>query len=226
MSTLNLKNLREEICNTLRSGDILSVAIRGVTTTTDNFTATAGQTTLSLTHTGVKNIRSLTVNTVAKMLFKDFTVAWATGVVTMLSALTLSDVVVVNYDYSSTADRIYPDYPRDDLSLSSYPRVAIELTSMTTEPFGLGGMVHISDILLTVYAIVPADKDLAVASGYGGLKNLTTLCYNIRDNLRTNAKSLYICPYITPSTIGPIVPGTSDKLMQSSQDFRVRFRTE
>lgn len=218
--------MKEEICHSLRTGDVLSISVRGVSAKTDTFTATASQTVFTLTYTNIKNIRSLTVNSVAKYYLRDYTVAWATGVVTLNTGATINDPVSIIYNYGSSGDKIYPDLPRDDLTLTSYPRVGIELTSITTQPFGLGGMVHMSDLLITIFAWMPANIDTAVSGGFGGQTALSTLVYNIRNVIRTNAKSYYTFTYITPAGTGPLLKGEDGKLLTQSQDFQIKFKTE
>lgn len=225
MSTFNINNIKEEIVHALRNGNILTTTVRGVTTYTENVVATAGQTTIILSKAGARNIRSLTINSTPKNYMRDFTVNWSTNTITLLSALSLSDAVAIQYDYGSS-DKIYPDYPRDDLTLNSFPRVAVEWTSTDTQSLGLGGLNHISSVLLTVYAWIPVNKDTAVANGYGGTNDMGTLLYNIRNVLRTNAKSFVNFPYIEPKSISPIIKSENNKLIQQSQDFNIRFIVE
>lgn len=225
MTAVSLENIREEITHTLRNSDILSVSVRGVTTTTDNFTATTGQTVFTLTHTAVKNIRSLTVASVAKRFLRDYTVNFNTGVVTLLVGAGNLDAVSIQYDYGNT-DKIYPDYPRDNLSLQSFPRVAIAFTSDSTQPFQLGGLKWISDKIMTIFAWVPVNKDSAVASGLGGTDSLSNLVSSIRTAMQTNAKLFYTFQYITPTSIGPIIVGTNGKIIQQSQDFTIKHLIE
>jgi hypothetical protein len=223
---MDFEHIREEISHSLRNGDILSISVRGVTTATETFTATASQTIFNLAQTGIKNIRSLTVQSVNKYLFRDYTYNAATGVVTLNTGATVGDSVVIQYDYSSSADKIYPDMPRTDLRLTSFPRVGIEITNSNTEPLGLGGMTHISDLLITVYAWVPVNKDTEIAGGLGGTSDLNDLIKNIRDIIRTNAKSYYNFTYITPKSTSPIIRGENNKIIQMSQDFYIKFLTE
>jgi hypothetical protein len=225
MSTISLENIREEICHTLRNNDIFTTTIRGVTTTTDSFTATAGQTNFTLTHTNVKNVRSLTVNSVAKYFINDYTINFSTGVVTLLVGANLNDPVVIQYDYGSP-DKIYPDMPRDDLSLTSFPRIGISLVSITTEPFGLGGMNHLSDILISIYLWMPVNKDSNIAGGLGGANDINTYMGTIRSVIRAQAKSFYSFKYITPTGSSPIIVGTNQKIIQLSSDFTIKFVTE
>jgi hypothetical protein len=225
MTTLEFQNIREEICDKLRTGNIFSTTIREVTTTTDNFTATAGQTVFTLTNSGVKNIRSLTVAAASKYLFKDYAVNWKTGIVTLSTGATLSDAVAIQYDYG-TSDKIFPDMPRGDLSLSSFPRIGISLVNARTEPFGLGGMQHISDVLITVYIWMPINKVSTIAGGIGGTDDLNNYLSDVRSNIRTNAKLFQSFQYITPVGSTPIIVGQNQKIIQASQDFMIKFLVE
>ena len=227
MPTIDLQNVRDELCNKLRGADIFTTTVRGVTTTTDNFVATSAQTAFQLANTLVRNVRSVTVASVAKTYITDFTFNETTGVLTLTTGATVSDAVAVQYDYSSTgSDRIYPDMPRVDLGLTSYPRVGIQITSITTTPLGLGGSAHVSDILLTVYAFVPANKDSAIANSAGGTEYLTDLITSIRTAVRSGAKAFGSFRYITPATVSPVIAGTDNKVLQQSIDFRIPYVIE
>lgn len=224
MATYNLQDITEDIMNTVRNSDVISIANRGVTT--GSFSGSAGLgSTFDLGQTGIKNIRSYTRATVAQRLFKDFTVNWATGIVTSIVAFAGGEALVVSFDYG-TGDKIYPDMPRADLSLSSYPRVGLQITNSNTQDFGLGGASHISDILITVYVWVPANKDSSVAGGIGGTESLKDLLTTIRTSMRTNAKLFGTFPFVTPKTTSPVMASDDKKLLQLSQDYNVRFVVE
>lgn len=225
MTTFDLQTIREEVTQLLRNSDIFTTTVRGVTTKTDTFTATSGQTQFTLTQTAVKNVRSLSVASVSKIYLTDYTVNWATGVVTLLVGATVGDVVVIQYDYG-TGEKIYPDYPRSDLTLNSFPRIGMEIISSTTTPFGLGGMTHITDLVMTIFIFMPINKDSSIAGGLGGTKDLNDKMSTIRDVIRTNAKSFVSIPYITPTGTNPVIVGASQKIISLSQDFAIKFKTE
>jgi len=225
MSTLNPQNIRTELCHFLRNSDIISTTIRGVTTTSDNFVISAPTSQLTLTKSGVRNIRSVSIGGSAFWYYLfDYTVNWTTGVLTFTTPFT-GGTVNVNYDYG-TSDKIFPDMPRDDLTLNSYPRVSIEFTSMNSQPLGLGATNDINNILITIYAWVPANKETSIAGGNGGQDYITTILYNIRNSIRNNKKGFYYFKYIEPHNISPIIKGTSDKLLQQSQDYYIKFLVE
>jgi hypothetical protein len=213
----------------LRNADIFSTTIRGVTTRTDNYTATAGQTNFTLTQTKVKNIRSLTVQSVSKQFVKDYTINWETGVITLLTGATLNDAVAINYDYTSSTDateKIWYDLPRADINIESFPRIGMALTSSTTEPLGLGGTNHISDIIVTIFVSMPVNKVSTIAGGLGGVIDLGNILKSVRDRIRTNAKSFYSFKWITPLRTNPVIPSTNNKIIQQSDDYQIRFLVE
>lgn len=137
MVTLNEIKIKEEILNLIRSSDILSNTIRGVTTDSDTFTATSGQTDFTLTNEGVKNIRSLKINSVTQTLYKDYDINIMENtdiesqLVTLTTGATLNDEVIVEYDYSADGDKIYPDFPDGHLTIKSFPRIYFDILSET-----------------------------------------------------------------------------------------------
>lgn len=218
-------DVRQEIIHLLRNSDILTTTIRGVTTHTDTFTATGGQTQFTLDQTTVKNIRSLTVNSVAKYYIRDYTFSTTTGVVTLNTGATASDPVSIQYDYGST-DRIFPDFPREDLGLTSFPRVGVTIISSTSKALGLGGGSFITDFLISITAYVPVNKDSNISGGYGGTSDLNTLIHNIREAMENYATSFYTFMWVEPTSSGPIISGPNNKIMQTNIDFTARFTIE
>jgi len=154
MSTFNMKKVREELMVFLRNSDILSTTQRGVTTATDSFTATLSQTLFTLTNYTVRNIRSVTVNAVAKSVYQDYTPTYNTGsasTVTLGTASALSDAVSIQYDYSSgTTEKVWPDYPEIIFLPTSCPRIGFDFISMRTKPIGCGSVGWITDALVRI----------------------------------------------------------------------------
>jgi hypothetical protein len=224
MTIIRIDKIREELVNELRNANIFSTTMRNVTTTTQSFTATGGQTNFILTNEP-RNIRSLTVNSVNKYLFKDYEVTWTSKTITFYSGLTGGVAVVVNYDYGTTGqggDKIYPDMPREDLHLNSFPRIGIEYTSQTTDPLGLGALNWINEIVVTIYTWVPADTE----NNIGGNKYLSYIVSKVREAILNRTKSFQLFHYIQPGHISPIIKGQYDKIIQQSQDFKIRFVVE
>ena len=225
MTVFDEYTFKIEIVNKLRNADILSTTVRGVTTTTDNFVATASQTVFTLSNTLVKNIRSLTVAGVAKTYLFDYTVVWNTGVITLSTGATLSDAVVVNYDYGSS-DKIYPDWPRDDLALDSYPRVSVMKTSTRTDVLGLGATSYMTDVIWSIFVFVPYKKVSDIAGGFGGIEDAMNLQKSIRQVVFNNDTSMYTIPYIKPNSINTANIQYSDKILVISQDCDGKFVLE
>lgn len=227
MATIDLQNIRDELCEFLRRSDVLTTTVRGVTRTTDTYTVGAGgEATHTFTgNTPVRDFYSITVDAAAKYYLRDFTMNWNTGVLTWNTPLTNGQVVIYSVDWGSS-DKIFPDLPRDDLTLTSFPRIGIELTSINTEPLGLGGSTHMSDLLFTIMVFVSVNKDTNVAGGFGGLKDLEATIKAIRNVIRNNAKSFYTFSWITPQNISPLLKGKNGKILMQNSDFRIRFKVE
>ena len=228
MTAYDLADLRKELCNNIRNSDVLSTTIRGVTTKVDTFTATDDQTAFQLTQLYPHNIRTVTVDAVSKYYIKDYTLNTSTGILTLLTGATTDDEVVITYDYKSTAgDKIYPDMPRYDLTLESYPRIGIEILSGTTIPLGLGGSTHISEITVTIKAWYPVNKVTTIAGGLGGTNDLSDAIQTIRQTIITNAKLFSSnIPFIHPTGLSPITSGINNKIIQQGCDFNIKFIIE
>lgn len=220
--TFKLQQAREELTHFLRNLDVIPISVRGVTTDTESLTGSAGLT-ITLSNTIIRNIRSLEIDGVSKYLFRDYTVNWSTGIITLNVALTGGESIEVEYDYGGT-EKIYPDMPRDDLTLSSYPRIGIELTSRTTNPFGLYGESWLSDFLMTIYVWNPANID--TYTQIGGTEDLMDIIETINQGIQDNAKNFYIFPFIYPMGNSPIIRGQNNKLIQCSIDCQIKFVVE
>lgn len=184
MAILNNLKIKEEILNLIRNSDIFSTTIRGVTTTTNTFTATAGQTEFTLSNAGVKNIRSLKINDVTKVLYQDYDInifgksKTESQVVTLTTGADIGDVVKIQYDNSSDGDNIYPDYPDDNLTIKSFPRIYFQILSQAYTPRSL------ADNLQQVSSLF----EFGVISFNESVDDYENQLYNL---LYTNRKSLY-----------------------------------
>ena len=223
-TAISLKNVKREIVNELRNAGVLTTTQRNVTNKTDNFTATANQTVFTLTYEP-RNIKTVTVDGNSKYYFLDYEFDAIAKTLTLYSGATVDDAVVINYDYGTTGaggDKIYPDYPREDLTLKSYPRIAVEVTNQNTEPLGLGASNWISDIIITIFVWVPADR----VSGVGGSDYLSGLTTSIREEMINRAKSFKLFKFIRPVSTTPIMKGPYEKILQQNQDSIIKFVVE
>ncbi|KKL79038.1 hypothetical protein LCGC14_2018830 [marine sediment metagenome] len=210
--TLNLTNIKTEIENSIRSADILTITQRGVTTSTDTGTFSSADThTLGTNPTLVKNVRSVTRGTLLTY-GEDYTVNFVTGVISFTTTQDGSYTII--YDQGS-GDSIYTDFPRDDLNISSYPRIAIDFSGIPTDAFGIGGTDLISSprIAMVIYA--------------DNVNNIDAYTQSIKDHMKTNAKSFFYLRYIKLTFIGPIIesPGRSAEIMHRNLDYEIMFQT-
>ena len=217
MAYIDLYKAREELVVFLRNKNILTTAQRGVTTKTDKFNGDGVTVDFSLTPLSgsVRNVRTVTVNSIMVSFGSGYKVNYSTGVVTLATAPAAgTDNVEIQYDYG-TGDKIFPDFPRSDLTLSSFPRIGVDIISAETTPGGHGN-VHITNILFSV--IVQDDKTKTI-SDYGSA---------IRKAFITARNSFYYLGLVIPKSIGPLIlsPNKSDKIMQQNFDFDSRFNFE
>ncbi len=210
--TLNLTNIKTELINFLRNADVLTIIQRGVSTETDTGTFSNADThTLATNPTLVKNIRSVTRGTLL-VYGQDYTVNFVTGVISFTTTQNGSYTII--YDQGST-ESIHPDFPRDDLSISSYPRIAADFSGIPTDAFGIGGTEIISSprIAIVIYADSVSEID-----GY---------TQTIKDDMKTNSKLFYYFRYTKLTFIGPIIesPDRSAEIMHRNMDYEIMFQT-
>lgn len=217
MAYINLWEVREELVVFLRNNDIFTTTLRGVTTTTEEFNGDGSTVDFTLTPVvgSARNVRSVTVGGTSKALGTDYTVNYNTGVVTFTSApVSGTDNVDIQYDYG-TGDKIFPDFPRDDLTITSFPRIGVDIISGSSAPTGFGN-VHGTDLLISVVVQAASTKDI---SDYG--KAIRTAIIGSRNDF-------YTLKVIIPESIGPIIKSNnkSDKILQQNFDFTSKFNYE
>lgn len=214
---LNPNQIKQEIVVFLRTGDIFSIGTRGVSTETDEAVGTGDdvETKFALDNTNVKNIRNVKVDGSTKVYGTDYTMDYTNAEINFVVAPGSGLAITSTYDYGS-GDKIYPDYPRPDLSLSSYPRIAIAITSMATSEMALGAKSNMSDLLIsvTVYA-----DGMETVDGY--VKDIRELFLEAKDDF-------YYLEFITPITQSPLInePRRGDKIHQRTLELRSLFNVE
>jgi hypothetical protein len=219
---INHLEIKEELLNRLRNSDIISTTVRGVTTKTDSYTATASQTDFSLTMTGIKNIREVRVNDVVQTALVDYTYSLmdtdaVNKVISFTVGLTLSDDVEIDYDYSSSGDRIYDDFAKLTVKEDKFPRIGFDIVSERTELESFNRVLYQSEILFSFVA-------------YGIGRNETERISNdLRDFLITNRLTFQRLTYLETRARGGIKPfdGTTDsKIFKKNCDFAAPFEFE
>lgn len=209
--SLNITNIKKEIINFLRNQDILTITQRGVTTYSDTGTfSTASTHTVANSPTLLKNVRSIIVGSTLDY-GTDYTINLTTGVITFTTPQ--SGAYTISYD-SGSGDKIYPDFPRDDLSINSYPRIAMDIMSIDTDAFGIGGSQFISNLNFTI--VIYAD-DVDDIDGY---------IQTIKTAIESNAKTFYYMGFTKPTLIGPCIvsPDRSNEIVQRNIDFQAMFQ--
>ena len=221
---IDIQKVRDELTFFLRNMDILPTSVRGVTTVTENIIGESNQSYIAPENPGLKNVRLLTIDSIELSLFQDYTIG-SDGIITLITPLQGGEAIQLEYDYG-TKDKIYPDFPRDDLTLESFPRIGLALTSSSTEVMGIGGLGHITDIIMTIFLFMPVNKNTSTASGIGGVSDLNNYYTAIRNAITSNSKNFKSFTYITPISINPIMPSTNNKIIQISGDYKIMLQIE
>lgn len=208
-------DIKTELVMFLRNQNIFTISQRGVTTTTDNTTGVTSQTDFVLANTNVKNIRTVTVNSVAQTYGTDYIVNLDTATIRFTTAPTNGIAIAINYDYGSN-DKIFPDFPQGFLKLNQFPRLGFDITSSTTQEHAIGAGSNISTYNISVIAY---DKTEKAVEEYLAL---------LRQKIIDAKKSFYYFTFITPIGSGILIPSQfgENTLMQKNQDFKILFVLE
>ena len=218
MSFLDFFKIKQELCQFLRNQDIISIGNRGVTTTTATGTF-AGETSLLISRTNIKNIRSVVVATTTLTYGSDYTIDFyfsdSSVIKTKITFIVAqTGAYTITYDYGT--DKIWPDFPRDDLSIDSYPRIAIDVQSVNSDAFGIGGEDFISELFFTIVV-------------YGqSVETLNEYISTIRQKFMENASEFYYLRFIKPVGMGPLIQDEDKRqeIMSQNIDFQSMFNTE
>jgi hypothetical protein len=124
--------------------------------------------------------------------------------------------VLVDFTYHYSTDWIYPDVPRVDISLDSYPRVSVRFLGDRVSEAGLGATSNLTDILGSVDIYSSKESEIE------GLIN------NIRKLILQNKKNFHYFKFITLQNTGPVIvsPNRENKILQQNSDFIIMFRLE
>lgn len=150
MGYILLNEVRLEFINFLRNSDVFTNSERNVTTATESFTASGGAEIFTVSNANCKNIRSVKQNGTALTYYTDYTIDLDNAQVSVSKSLTASDDIDIEYDYGT--DAIFPDFPRPDISLSSFPRMAFMIYNYLSEIAGAGNVLNTSfTIQINIY---------------------------------------------------------------------------
>jgi len=214
---LNLNQIKQELVVFLRNSDCISTSDRGVTTSTNESIGTGDtvEVDFALAESNAKNVRNVKLDGSAQTFGTDYTVDYSTYTVTFSSAPGSGVAVTATYDYGS-GDSIYPDFPRTDLSINSYPRVAVDITSINTTEIALGGLDTMSDLLVSIYVYA------------NGTTNVESIINTIRQAILESKQDFYYLVFVTPVTESPLInePARGDKIYTRTIELRAPFNLE
>ena len=215
---INLFQVKQELVNFLRNQDIMSTSERGVTTAQDigDFSS---ETEYLINQPNIKNIRNIIVDAVSLKYGRDYNVDFTfddSGIIKTKITFTSPQTGVYTIDYDFGSDKIWPDYPRDDLKINSYPRIAADVLGIDTKEFGIGGNELISDIMLSVTVF---------GQGINRINSLLTL---IRKRMLENRKTFFYFKFTGQPAVGPLIedPNKRQEIMRQNIDFTSLFNVE
>ena len=218
MSTINYFEQAEELAVFLRNADVLTITQRSVATTTATGTWT-GATSHSLAVTNVKNIRSITVDGVALTYSDDYTVDYDFSDTTIKCKITLvaaqTGDYIITYDYGT--DKIFPDFPKTGLTISNFPRIAVDLVSAASVAGGFGN-VNENVTTFTVVAYATTTKTV---------RDILTAVRAAFITAQTSFKT--IGKVVKPLSVGPMFVDREqgkDKVYHQNIDFKATFHLE
>jgi len=215
---IELSRMREELITFFRKKLTDPKARDSIEISTQS--GTGSQVKFELPRTNAKYIDYVIVNGVLQNEYTDYYVDYndslqlSKPVVYFLSPPANGSIVEIKYSYGTSW--IYPDVPRTDLSIDSYPRISLKFISVRTKEDGLGALGNITDILCS----------LQVWSA--NANELSDLINDARTLIMQNKKNLHYFMLMIPGEIGPVLPapGREDKIIEQNQDFMLLNRLE
>lgn len=222
MASLDINEFYEELTVFFRNQNIISVADRGVTTQTDEFNGDTVEVDFQINRSNVKNVRSVTVGGAAQAFGTDYLVNYNDGnnktTVTFTSApASGTDNVDIQYDYGDD-DKIYPDFPKDELTLSDFPRIGFGDVSERSVPGQVGAGTNLTEnvISIVVYDIKKA--------------NIRTMKKALKDAILSNEISFFYVTELRYLGSGPLFPSPfafgKNKVNQQNVDFIIPHEFE
>jgi hypothetical protein len=182
--------------------------MRGVTNATETHDGDGSTRTFNFTNSGVKNVRSVTVGGSGQTNYTDYDVNYYDGTITFTSApASGTDNISIDLDYGG--DKIYDDWPRDDLTLSSFPRISFDIISKASTEQALKGELTVSRLVLSVTVFADTKKQIEDAID------------SIRSAVLNNKTGFNYFDYLTADNEGPLVENgmSRNKILQKNIDF-------
>jgi hypothetical protein len=209
---INIQDLKSELLWFLRNNNFLTIAQRGVETETIEDTLDE-DVSYEIEDTKVKNIRSLKVNDEVLRLGYDYDLNTEENAVVSFKT-PKTGTLEITYD-TGIGDKIWSDYPRDNLSISQYPRIGFDVVAINTTPLSLGAKDYINEILISI--VIYAEKNREVES----------ILNNIRTKLIQNAKNFYFNRFIQVTNIGRLIEDNEyNSIVHRSIDLISKWKVE
>lgn len=189
MGIYSIDTIKEEMIMFARK-NVTDPSSRG-SSATETFSGNGSNTQFTVANTNLKHITTVTISSVAKTEYSDFTVEYFgsnKGRITFTTApATGTNNISVTYKYGDTW--IFPEFPKNPLTLSSYPRIAIDIIAGDSTPAALGtGNVKTEITFLAVaYSNNTREADL--------------ILNDLRTDLINNAKNFVNIPFVYPEQI-------------------------
>ena len=197
MTTIDENQILLELCMKIRNADIFTTTQRGVTTTTQTGIY-VGATTDTINVSNVKNIRSIVIASVTLTYGTDYTINLDNNSTCTIAYTTAqTGAYTITYDYGT--DKIFPDYARPDLTISSFPRISMGFLSIQSDNGGFG------NVNMNRY-------DITIVTYESNKKTLADYTKAIRTFIINNQNNFYYMKIVKPKLQGPILPGPFNKL--------------
>lgn len=215
---IDLFRLKEEIIVWLRK-NLTDPKVRG-TIKISMQSGTGSKVKFELPDDDVKYVDHILVDGAIQANYTDYYVDYndklqlSNPVVYFLTPPSNGSAVEIKYNHGTSW--IYPDIPRVDLGIDSYPRVNVRFVSLRTSEGGLGSGSNITDILGSIMIWSASESELMDM-----IKNTRTL-------IMQNKKDFHYFKLMVPQGTGPVLtsPGREEKIIEQTQDFLIQFRLE
>lgn len=212
MTAFNQWNALEELVFFIRNSDIFSISERGVTTEEDTGTFASDSTHL-IADSQIKNIRSIVVSAVTLEFGTDYTYDTDFDDTTKKTKITFTSAQTGAFTitYDTGTDKIFPDFPKNNLSVSSYPRISVDIISTSSDLLGYGNqkVANTTDVSFTT--VVYANKSKTIRQTLDTIRNAIIEAQN----------SFFYLKIVTPDNSGPIINDDDRKneIMHGNMDF-------
>jgi len=217
-SVLDYNDIKNELIYYLRNSDIYSITERNVTTTTDTGAFSSDSTHL-INKSNIKNIRSIVVDGTTLTYGNDYTYNnYYNDSGTRKTKISFNTAqtgdYTITYDYGT--DIMFTDFPRVDLNVSSFPRLALDIIGDDSEENELNGDTKTTTLTFAVYIYDSTTEDI------------DTKFTAVKEALISNQKDFYNLRYVRRLSTGPILffGNQKNNIKQRNIDFIAPYNIE